>query len=72
MNGADGDRATNEAGGVAVMTLASRLRRIEATTLRGGLATEQRTALRSLYTHEQRTTFHGGFEGAVAEGTEPA
>ncbi len=64
MNGGNGDRATHEAGGVAVMTLASRLRRIEAATLRAGLMAEQRASLRSLHTHEQRTTFHGGFEGA--------
>lgn len=66
MNGGDGDRVTNEAAGVAVMALAARLGRIEASTLRGGLSREQRVALRSLFTHEQRTAIHGGFADASA------
>ena len=45
MNGANGEHATPEAGGVAVMTLASRIRRLEAAMLRGGLSGAQRTAL---------------------------
>lgn len=65
MNGGDGDRATHEGAGLAVMSLAARLRRIEAAAVRGGPSPEQRVALRALYTHEQRNALHGGF--AVSE-----
>ena len=63
MNGADGEHATPEAGGVAVMTLASRIRRLESAMLRGGLSGSQRTALRGLSTHAARNALHGGFDG---------
>jgi hypothetical protein len=71
MNGADGEEATPEAGGVAVMTLASRIRRVEAASARAGVSREQRAALRELSTIEQRIARYGAFEPSVG-GTERA
>lgn len=65
MNGADGAHDTHEGAGVAVMTLASRIRRIEQSVLSSGLAADQRASLRGLTTHEQRLFLHGGFGGSV-------
>jgi hypothetical protein len=67
MNGADGGAATHEASGVAVMQLASRLRRIESAVLRQPLTPPQRTALRALQTHEGRLALYGGFREAGAD-----
>ncbi len=64
MNGGDGDRITQEAGGVAVMSLAARVRRVESAALRGGVSPDQRVALRALFTHEQRNAVHGGYQVA--------
>ena len=61
MNGADGELTTHEGAGVAVMTLASRIRRVEDTTCRGGIGRDQRAAVRALSTHEHRNLVHGGF-----------
>jgi hypothetical protein len=61
MNGGDGAQVTNEAAGVAVMNLAARVRRIEASVLREGLSAQHRASLRTLSTHEQRTARYGGF-----------
>lgn len=61
MNGADGSTETHEPPGLAVMSLAARLRRVETIALDAGLTRPQRTALRALQTHEQRVATHGGF-----------
>lgn len=71
MNGGDGEQVTNEAAGIAVMSLAARVRRIEASVLRGGLSAQHRASLRLLSTHEQRTARYGGFVTSPA-GTEQA
>jgi hypothetical protein len=68
MNGGDGEHVTQETAGLAIMNVAARLRRIEASAVRGGLSAPQRAALASLYTHERRTAIHGGF----ASSTPPA
>jgi hypothetical protein len=67
MNGADGgERATHEELGVAVLTLAAHIRRIETAALRAGAGLgERRASLRRLSSHEQRYALHGGF--AVVE-----
>lgn len=67
MNGGDGDRVTHEAGGLAVMNLAARIRRIESASLRAGLSPSQRASLAALHTHERRTAIHGGFSVAEPE-----
>lgn len=56
MNGADGGVGTNEHVGVAVMTLASRLSRLERTDLRG----HARAARRLLSSHDEYLHVHGG------------
>lgn len=67
MNGGDGAVATHEGAGLAVMSLAARVRRIEAAVLREGLSQPDRAQLRALHTHEQRTARYGGFvEGPLA------
>jgi hypothetical protein len=72
MNGADGGaRATHEGLGIAVMTLASHLRRAETLALRSGVSPERRASLRRLSTHEQRYASHGGFENGMREGARP-
>jgi len=64
MNGGDGEHLTHEAAGLAVMHLASRIRRIETVALRVGLSPRQRASLASLLTHERRSAAHGGFRVA--------
>lgn len=54
MNDAHGHRPTNEGLGLAVMTLAARIRRAERAMMRRGATAEQRAALSALRTHEQR------------------
>ncbi len=66
MNGADGgERSTREELGVAVLTLASHLRRVESAALRSRLGADRRASLRGLYTHERRFAMHGGFEDGM-------
>ena len=72
MNGADGATPTQEGLGLAVMSLATRIRGHERAALRGGLCPEHRAALRSLRTHERRLSELGGYaqgpEGERGEG----
>jgi hypothetical protein len=68
MNGADGELATPEAGGLAVMSLASRIRRIESALVRDGVTGAQRSALRSLETIEARNARYGARYGAAVDG----
>jgi hypothetical protein len=67
MNGADGAHTTPEAGGLAVMSLASRIRRIENAAARAGLTPEQRASLRALQTIDRRNAVHGAYDVASAE-----
>jgi hypothetical protein len=63
MNDAAGAETTHEGLGVAVLTLAAHLRRVEAQGLRSGsgLDAARRASLRSLHTHERHYAMYGGF-----------
>ena len=74
MNGADGERSTPETGGLAVMALAARIRRLENAAARSGLSASQRASLRRLETLDGRNAMHGAYAPSTSElgGTEQA